>query len=79
MRLTIALLHAAAKMLETDGTEGFRSAVKLVGNDVALTLLIAQMRCRYGSIDTYPANPEIDGKVNEFLEGELSDIYLAMS
>lgn len=66
----IEQLQAAAKMIEADGTDAIKSATALVGEDVATALLISHLRRAYGSMDSFPANPNIDRRVNDVLESE---------
>jgi ribA/ribD-fused uncharacterized protein len=65
--MNLALLQQAVKTIEADGTEGFWAAVKLVGMPTALALLIAHLRHGYGSPDTFPADPEIDTRVERHI------------
>jgi hypothetical protein len=59
--------HLAAKIIETDSMEGVRSATAVAGEDIVVAILIAVLRREFGSIETYPARPEIEGKVNKEL------------
>jgi ribA/ribD-fused uncharacterized protein len=61
--MDIALLQAAAKKIEADGIDGLNSAAQLIGLPSALALLVALLRRHYGSMDTWPADPDIDGRV----------------
>ena len=58
-----ALLQQAAKIIEVDGLAGINTATKLVGEETALSLLIAHLRVNFGSLKSYPADPIVDEKV----------------
>ncbi len=60
-------LHAAARYIETDGDEGFQTASNVVGPDIAMALLIAHLRRGLGSMESFPPDEAIDGRVNEML------------
>ena len=59
----LALLQQAAKIVEADGLGGINTATNLVGEELALALLIAHLRIDFGSRKGYPADPLIDDKV----------------
>ena len=61
-------LQRAAEMIETEGIDGYSSVVRYCGNEIANALLIAHLRRSMGSMNSYPPDPAIDGKVREFLE-----------
>lgn len=69
--MDVALLQSAAKKIETDGDEGLYAAAQLVGMPTALALLITHLRRAYGSMQGWPADPAIDGRVMEFLRREV--------
>lgn len=66
--LSVEDLHLAAKIIETDGIDGIRTAVSRVGWNVAMALLIAHFRRAKGSMETFPPRPEIEEQVNELLK-----------
>ncbi len=60
----VEILQQAAKLIESDGSDGLHSAARLVGMPTALALLITHLRRGYGSMSGgWPADPEIDTKV----------------
>lgn len=61
--MDINILQQAAKKIEADGCEELHSAAHLVGMPAALALLITHLRRGYGSMNSWPADPEIDAKV----------------
>lgn len=63
-RKKLAELHVAAKKIEVDGFEAFRTASEIVGEEVALALLVTHLRRAFGSMETYPPEPEIEEEVN---------------
>lgn len=65
--MNINNLFLAVKTIEQDGIDGMELAEKLVGKQIALALLTTHVRRDLGSTDTFPSNPEIDSKVQEFL------------
>jgi ribA/ribD-fused uncharacterized protein len=67
--MNTANLFKAAKIIEEDGIDGIDTAIILVGRKTATTLLISHLRRNLGSIDTFPADPEIDEKVKAILRG----------
>ena len=67
-QMQATILHRAARIIEADGVDGYRSATRLVGEGAANALLIAHMRRNLGSTETYPARPEIATQVNQQLE-----------
>lgn len=60
-------LQEAAKLIEIEGTGGYRSTVERFGETTATTLLVALLRREHGSEGTFPPRPEIDGEVMERL------------
>ncbi|MDP3963793.1 MAG: hypothetical protein Q8Q39_04835 [bacterium] len=62
-----ALLNKVAGIIEEDGVDGYRTATRLIGEEVANALLIAHLRRNFGSMETYPARPEIIDLVNQEL------------
>lgn len=60
--------HLAAKYIEVDGAEGVQSATRVVGEEIALALLVAHLRRSLGSTDSYPARPGIEEETNAILK-----------
>jgi len=71
--------HLAAKAIESDGVRGFWKASEIVGAEVALALVVAFLRRDFGSMDTWPAVPEIDLKVDARLATDLEMVYKVLS
>ncbi len=69
--MDIFTLQRAAKAIETDGIEGLYSAEKLVGMPTALALLITHLRRNYGSMQSWPADPQIDQQIENMLFAEV--------
>lgn len=65
--LTVDEMQDAAKMIEVDADEAFRTVTERYGEDVAMLLLIAHLRRSYGAMDRYPPDPAINRKVEDFL------------
>jgi len=63
-------LQKAAKIIEVEGIDGHPSVVRSFGNEVANFLLVAHLRRNFGSMNSFPPDPAIDGKVQEFLESK---------
>ena len=57
----------AIKIIEQDGIDGINSAVKLIGRQAAIAVLMSKIRRDLGSTDTYPSDPGIDVKVKKIL------------
>ncbi len=69
LKENIRKIFQAVKLIEEDGIEGFHSAAKLAGNDVALALIITHLRRSMGSMKTYPAGSEgLNIEVAHFLK-----------
>ncbi len=66
----ISDLFAASKIIEEEGTDGIRSATEIVGPETATALLITHLRRQLGSMESFPANPDINPKVMQILEQE---------
>lgn len=64
---SIRTLSCAVTIIEKDGVDGFATASELVGREVALAILITYLRISLGSLDSFPANPEIGDKVLKLL------------
>jgi hypothetical protein len=67
MKALLGNYHEAAKILEEDGIEGIDSAAAIVGPQIALAMLLSQLRIKAGSIKAFPAPREIDEAVNKIL------------
>lgn len=74
--ISLELIQSAAKLIEADGTEGFRSAVKKVGWEMATAMLVSYLRFQSKSTATFPADPAIDANVNRVLTGVLPSKYM---
>ncbi len=61
-------IQAAAKLIEADGDQGFWTTSQLYGEEIAIVLLVAHLRRSYGSMETHPASPEIERRVNDHLK-----------
>ncbi len=59
--------HAAAKIIEYDGAEGYHTCVERHGVEVANFLLIAFLRHVAGSKNTFPTPEDIPEKVSKML------------
>lgn len=77
--MTIYAIHAAAKAIEADGIEGFNKARQIIGDEVAFALLVAHIRRGYGSMGSWPADPDIDPKTNGLLSENLPEMYAFLS
>ena len=66
--MSLERLQKAAKIIEVEGIDGYASVVRSYGNEVANVLLVAHLRRSMGSMNGYPPDPTIDGKVQKFLE-----------
>jgi len=62
-------LHEAAKFIEIDRVEAIRTTTAIVGEDVAMALLVAHIRRNLGSTDTFPCRDGIIEEVNSVLAG----------
>lgn len=60
-------LQSAAKSIEADGIEAYRSVADRCGRDVALALLVSHLRHQLGSDRSFPPDPEIDERVSRML------------
>ncbi|MFZ2167467.1 MAG: NADAR family protein [Minisyncoccia bacterium] len=76
---TIRKYQFAAEAIESDGIEGFKKAEEMTGTEVALALLVAHLRRQFGSVGSWPADPDIIPKVNGLLSEELSALYSVFS
>ncbi|MBM3272253.1 hypothetical protein FJY94_03185 [Candidatus Kaiserbacteria bacterium] len=63
-------LHAAATKIEVDGIEAIRTVTTMVGEEVAVALLIAHLRRSLGSTQKYPPDPTIRTRVDTLLRTE---------
>ena len=77
--MSMQRFHLAAKAIESDGIGGFRKATEFVDDEVAFALVVAHLRRGYGSMGSWPADPDIDPKVNGLLDGELQAVYSVLS
>lgn len=67
---TLLRLHEAAKKIEIDGMEAFYTANAMVGEEVAMALLIAHLRRNLGSTQGFPPDPAIRTQVDALLRKE---------
>ena len=74
MTPSIAMYQTAAKLIESDGDEGFWSCAKLAGFPVAVSLLIAHLREAFGATNTFPADPKIDEQVVNHLKKKIPEV-----
>ncbi len=65
--MNIDRLFQASKTIEEEGIDGIHTTIELVGKQTALSLLITHLRRGFGSMNSYPAGPEIDEKVKAVL------------
>ncbi len=61
--LSLEQMQEAAKMVEVDGVEAYRSVSLKFGEEVARLLLVAHLRRGFGAMATYPPNPSINAAV----------------
>lgn len=62
-----AKIHRAAKLLQEDGIEAIESAAKIVGEDVALAMLVLFVRIGIAGQGRYPIDSSLEDTANEFL------------
>jgi len=62
-------IHAAAKIIRADGTDGFQSATRIVGQDMALAMLIVHLRESH-NIGRFPDAEDTTERVNDLLKRE---------
>jgi len=60
--------NAAAKMIEADADQAYRTCRKKYGPDAAGMLLVAFLRRAYGSMESWPPSDEVVDKVRARLE-----------
>jgi hypothetical protein len=60
----VHVFHAAAKLIEHDGDEGYFTCAQRYGYTVAASLLVAHLRRAFGAGQTYPTSPDVEEKVN---------------
>jgi hypothetical protein len=60
--------HTAAKLIEEDAHQAFRTCCERFGRDVAVALLVAFFRRVKGSMDSYPSPENVVPAVNTLLE-----------
>lgn len=60
-------LQAAAKIIESDAAGGIQLAIRIVGEDVAIAMLVLYLRISSGSTKSWPADPLIDNRVQDLL------------
>lgn len=59
--------HAAAKIIETDGADGYWTCRQRFGQEVADILLVAFLRRAFNPLGHYPEPDDLEKQVNEFL------------
>lgn len=60
-------LHAAAKIIESDAAGGIQLAIRIVGEDAAIAMLVLYLRMSSGSTKSWPADPSIETRVQDLL------------
>jgi hypothetical protein len=65
--LTIQGINEAVKMFESNGADAFGIVKERYGEYEATLLLVVYLRRSLGSMDTYPADPDIDRLVLEMV------------
>ncbi|PIP26306.1 MAG: hypothetical protein COS71_00300 [Candidatus Moranbacteria bacterium CG06_land_8_20_14_3_00_40_12] len=66
--LTVDQIQIAAKMFEHDGIECFSSVKEKFGKEVALILVVAHLRHKFGSERACPSEKYINVRVVKFLK-----------
>ncbi len=66
--LSLADCQDAARMIEIDDFDAYRSVAKKYGVDVANVLIVAHFRRAFGSVETYQPDPDINEKIRAALE-----------
>jgi hypothetical protein len=59
--------HDAAKMIEYDGDQAYRTCCERFGSDIAGVLLVAFLRRAARTEEMYPEPEDLREKVNEYL------------
>ncbi|RJQ29093.1 hypothetical protein C4565_02410 [Candidatus Parcubacteria bacterium] len=72
--MSLEKLQSAAKTIETEGVNGYDVVVRSCGNDIANAILVTNLRVTMGSMESFPADPNIDERVKKVLEK--SNIHL---
>ncbi|MEK7628776.1 MAG: hypothetical protein AAB421_05190 [Patescibacteria group bacterium] len=66
----VAKFHHAAKIIQTDGSEGIRTAAGIVGPEIAMAMLVMFMRQQACPDGSFPVCPCVTEEVNRALRGE---------
>lgn len=75
----VSKYHAAAKLIETDGVNGYRACAARYGTEIANTLIVAFLRRCENPNQQWPEPGDTEEKVNAILKKEriiLSDELL---
>ena len=65
--MTLDDMHAAAKIIETDGFEGYQTCTRKYGPQVAQLLLVAWLRSTYNPERRWPEPEDLKDRVNRAL------------
>jgi hypothetical protein len=60
-------LQLAVKKIEADGEEALDAVTRLVGEDIAVALLIMHVRRQVGNTEFWPTDAEVAEKTEQFL------------
>lgn len=63
----ITQYHQAAKIIETDGCEGYFTCQERFGTDIAATALVTWLRAIYNKADSWPEPEDLIEKVNNII------------
>lgn len=78
--LSIGDMQEAAKLIEVDGDEAYHAVSARYGEDVARLLLVAHLRRSFGAMESFPSDPSIDGRVEDFLrERGITDVNTSIA
>ena len=56
-------LFETSKIIEKDGVDGIQKAIEIGGKEMALGMLVIQLRRDMGSMNSFPSDPGIDDKI----------------
>jgi hypothetical protein len=65
--MNLANIFEAVRIIEQEGIGGINTAIDLVGKPTAVALLITHLRRALGSMNSYPADSNIDIEVKNIL------------
>ncbi|MBX4204802.1 MAG: hypothetical protein KW788_01275 [Candidatus Doudnabacteria bacterium] len=63
-------IQRAAKIITTDGEEGFRRAATLVGEDIALGMLVVHLRHSLNPVKHWPEPVNLEMAIHTILTGK---------